>query len=166
MRVVLRATPVMSALILAGCLGATTQSSAPVDQLAPGTWASFAPLPTARQEVAVATLHGQVWVIGGFGATAEPTATAEHYDPATNTWTARPSLPVAVHHAAAVTVGDRLFGLRGYPGGRVRWGPVGDLWEWNGARGAGGSRAPMRTPRGALAAPAATGGIPRVRCAP
>ena len=129
MRMVTRATLVTLALVLAGCLGATTQSPAPIDQMAPGTWTSFAPLPAARQEVAVATLHGQVWVIGGFGTTAEPTATAESYDPASNTWTARASLPVPVHHAAAVTVGDRLFVLGGYTGGRVRWEPVGDVWE-------------------------------------
>ena len=159
MRVVTRAILAMVALILAGCLGATTPSSAPIDQMAPGTWTSFAPLPAARQEVAVATLRGQVWVIGGFGTTAEPTATAESYDPASNTWTARASVPVPVHHAAAVTVGDRLFVLGGYTGGRVRWEPVGDVWEWNEARGAWESRAPMPTPRGALAAAVLNGRI-------
>jgi len=61
--------------------------------------------------------------------------------------------------AAAVTVGDRLFVLGGYTGGRVRWEPVGDVWEWNEARGAWESRAPMPTPRGALAAAVLNGRI-------
>ena len=42
--------------------------------------------------------------------------------------------------------------LGGYTGGRVRWEPVSDVWEWNETRGAWESRAPMPTPRGALAA--------------
>jgi N-acetylneuraminic acid mutarotase len=145
--------------LLAGCLGATTSSSAPVDVATPGTWTSLAPLPTPRQEVAVAALRGHVWVIGGFGAAAEPTATVESYDPATNAWTAQTPLPDAVHHAAAVTVGDRLFVLGGYTGGRVRWEPVGDVWEWSEARGRWEARASMPTPRGALAVAVLNGRI-------
>ena len=146
-------------LLLAGCLGVSTPSSAPVDVATPGTWTSLAPMPTPRQEVAVAALRGHVWVIGGFGAAAEPTAAVESYDPAANEWTAQPALPVAVHHAVAVTVGDRLFVLGGYTGGRVRWEPSGDMWEWNAARGAWEPRAPMPTPRGALAAAVLNGRI-------
>src|SRR2546428_13726786 len=54
-------------LILVGCLGKTTDSPAPIDILSPGTWTPLAPMPTARQEVAVAELNGRVFVIGGFG---------------------------------------------------------------------------------------------------
>jgi N-acetylneuraminic acid mutarotase len=140
------------ALALAGCVGASTSSPAPVDQTAPGTWTRLAPLPTPRQEVAAAALRGQVWVIGGFGSAAEPTATVESYDPATDAWTSRPPLPVAVHHAAAAVVDDRLFVLGGYTGGRVQWTPLDAVWEWSEARGAWESRAPLPTPRGALAA--------------
>ena len=95
----------LALLLLAGCIGIETQSPAPVDQRTPGRWDALAPMLTARQEVAVAALGGHVWVIGGFGAGAEPVATVERYDPATNSWDTRPPLPVAVHHAAAVAVG-------------------------------------------------------------
>ena len=149
----------LGAPLLVGCLGASTSSPAPIEVAAPGRWTSLAPLPTPRQEVAVAALRGHIWVMGGFGTAAEPTAAAESYDPATNAWTARPLLPTAVHHAAAVTVGERLFVLGGYAGGRVRWEPVGDVWEWNEARGAWEARAPMPTPRGALAAAVLNGRI-------
>ncbi len=138
--------------ILAGCIGASTPSTAPVDISTPGTWASLAPLPTPRQEVAVAALRGHVWVIGGFGSGAEPTATVESYDPATNAWTPQPSLPVAVHHATAVTVGERLFVLGGYTGGRMRWQALDSVLEWDPARSAWEKRRPMPTARGALAA--------------
>jgi N-acetylneuraminic acid mutarotase len=139
------------ALLLAGCFGIATPSSAPVDQAAPGSWTSLAPVPTPRQEVAVAALRGHVWVIGGFGQSAEPTNTVESYDPATNAWTSRPPLPVAVHHAAAAVLGDRLFVIGGYTGGRVQWTPLDTTWEWSEARGAWEARAAMPTARGALA---------------
>jgi len=158
MRVVMRATAVL-ALSLAGCLGARTESPAPVLQSGAGSWASLAAMPTPRQEIAAAALRGHVWVIGGFGSTGEPVATVESYDPASNTWTARPPVPEAVHHAAAVTIDDRLFVLGGYGGGRVRWEPLGEMWEWNDARGAWEARPPLPTPRGALAAAVLNGRI-------
>ena len=154
-----RALFAVGAVVLAGCVGASTQSSAPVDVATPGAWTSLAPLPTPRQEVAVAALRGHVWVIGGFGGSAEPTPTVESYDPATDTWTERTALPEAVHHAAAVVVGDRLFVIGGYGGGRVRWEPLDSVWEWNETRRLWESRTPMPTARGALAVAALDGKI-------
>ena len=142
----------LAVLLLGGCLGVTTDSSAPVDQAAPGRWTALAPMPTARQEVAAAAYGGHVWVIGGFGAGAEPVPTVERYDPATNTWDTRPPLPVAVHHAAAVAVGDRLFVIGGFTGGRMSWAPLDSVWEWRESRGTWEKRTPMPTARGALAA--------------
>ena len=49
-----RAALALTALIVAGCLGKTTDSTAPVDIMSPGKWVELAPMPTARQEVAVA----------------------------------------------------------------------------------------------------------------
>ncbi len=63
----LRVVLALTALVVAGCLGKTTDSSAPLDILSPGQWVPLAPMPTARQEVAVAELNGRVFVIGGFG---------------------------------------------------------------------------------------------------
>jgi N-acetylneuraminic acid mutarotase len=141
----------LAVLLFGGCIGIETQSPAPVDQSKPGRWETLAPMPTARQEVAVAAFGGHVWVIGGFGSAAEPVATVERYDPATNSWDARPPLPTPVHHAAAVTVGDRLFVIGGYTGGRLSWSPLDAVWEWTDARAAWEKRTPMPTARGALA---------------
>jgi len=146
-----RALALGLALLLAGCVGWTTESPAPIELTAPGTWTVLAPMPTPRQEVAVAALEGRVWVIGGFGPSAEPVPTVEVYDPATNTWQVRAPLPVALHHAAAAVVGTRLFVIGGYSGGRVRWTPEATVWEYDPARETWVRRAPMPTPRGALA---------------
>jgi N-acetylneuraminic acid mutarotase len=134
-----------------GCVGRTTDSPAPIDQRAPGRWTELAPMPTARQEVAVAAVGGRVWVIGGFAANAEPVATVETYDPALNLWETRASLPVAVHHAAAAAVGERLFVIGGYTGGRIRWTASDAVYEFVPTREAWEPRASLPTPRGGLA---------------
>lgn len=147
-----RRLPLAVVVLLAGCVGAATESRAPIDQSAPGRWASVAPLSSPRQEVAVAALDGQVFVMGGFGASAEPVATVESYDPAENVWRRRAPLPVPLHHAAAAVSGHRLFVVGGYTGGRVRWTPSAALYEYDAARDAWTARAEMPTARGGLAA--------------
>jgi N-acetylneuraminic acid mutarotase len=134
-----------------GCIGRTTESAAPVDQRSPGRWAQLTPMPTARQEVAVAAHGGRVWVIGGFGSGAEPVATVEMYDPAQSIWETRAPLPEPVHHATAAVVGDRLFVIGGFTGGRVRWTALDSVYEFVPSREAWEARAPMPTPRGGLA---------------
>ena len=138
-------------LVMAGCVGATVDSPAPVDQTASGTWTTRAPLPTARQEVAVAVLASRIYVIGGFGPSAEAVATVEAYDPATDQWETRAAYPVPVHHAAAAAVGDRLFVVGGYTGGLLSSSRLPSVYEYDAARDAWSARAPMPTPRGALA---------------
>jgi N-acetylneuraminic acid mutarotase len=137
--------------LAAACIGRTVDSPAPVDQKAPGRWSQLTPMPSARQEVAVAAHGGRVWVIGGFGGSAEPVATVETYDPALNVWETRAPLPVAVHHAAAAVVGNRLLVIGGYGGGRVRWTPLDTVHEFVAARETWEARATMPTPRGGLA---------------
>jgi N-acetylneuraminic acid mutarotase len=138
-------------LLAAGCVGRVTESSAPVDQSAPGRWRSATALPAARQEVAVAAWRGRVWVLGGFGDTAEPVATVESYEPQFSVWESHAPLPEAVHHAAAAVVNDRLFVFGGYTGGRVRWTALESVYEYVAERNAWVARAPLPTPRGALA---------------
>jgi N-acetylneuraminic acid mutarotase len=136
--------------LAAGCVGAVTDSPAPVDQGVSGTWEQLLPLPAPRQEVAVAALDGRVYVVGGFDEAAEPTAAVEAYDPVSREWTARAPLPVAVHHAAAAVLDGRLFVAGGFSGGRVRWTVESALWEYDPAADRWTRRADMPTPRGAL----------------
>src|SRR2546425_11947856 len=80
-------------LILVGCLGKTTDSPAPIDILSPGKWTSLAPMPTARQEVAVAELNGRVFVIGGLGPGGAALPTRGGYHPAGEPAETRPPPP-------------------------------------------------------------------------
>lgn len=148
-----RVVSLLAALALVGgCVGATVDSPAPVDQSASGSWATRAPMPTARQEVAVAALGNQIVVVGGFGASAEPVATVEMYDVTTDRWEARAPYPVPVHHAAAAVVAGRLIVVGGYTGGRVGWTRLATVHEYDPARNAWIQRASLLTARGALAA--------------
>jgi N-acetylneuraminic acid mutarotase len=108
-------------------------------------------MPTARQEVAVAALGTKIYVIGGFGAGAEPVATVEVYDVPTDSWQVRAPYPVPVHPAAAAVAGGRLVVMGGYTGGRVGWTRLASVHEYDPARNVWVRRASMLTPRGALA---------------
>jgi N-acetylneuraminic acid mutarotase len=59
-----------------------------------GSWTMKAPIPIARNEVALAAVGGKVHVIGG---SVKGVAGTYHdeYDPATNSWTSGPPLPTA-----------------------------------------------------------------------
>jgi N-acetylneuraminic acid mutarotase len=142
------ALAIVVAVLAVGCLGAQTTSRAPLDPDAAGQWESRTTMTWARQEVAVGAIGGQVYVIGGFGSTAEPVDTVEVYDPGTDRWRTAAPLPIAVHHAAAAVVDGRLFVIGGYTGGRVRWTPLGTVFEYDPALNSWRGRAQMPTPRG------------------
>jgi len=76
-----------------------------------------APLPEPpRTEVAGTLWNGQIVVLGGLAADRTPLAEADAYDPVTDSWRALPALPVAVHHAAAGSLGGRLYLVGGWSG--------------------------------------------------
>lgn len=77
------------------------------------TWQRRTQAPTARQEVASASLDGRVWVIGGL-TSAGASNVVESYDPAADRWSAGPSLPLAVHHAAAAVYHGEIVVLGGF----------------------------------------------------
>lgn len=53
------------------------------------TWVEKTQMPTARGYLGVAVVNGKIYAIGGSG----PTGTNEEYDPATDTWTTKASMP-------------------------------------------------------------------------
>jgi N-acetylneuraminic acid mutarotase len=89
--------------------------------------------PTFRRQYAAATaVDGKLWVFGGIGLKSSST-TSKVYDPANDSWTTGPGLPLPLHHLMAVTYNgdavviggfvpgeeltsgqsDRVFALRG-----------------------------------------------------
>ncbi len=81
-----------------------------------GTWSTHAALSLGpRQEMGVAAVDGKVYVVGGFD-TSGPVATMESYDPATDRWTPRASLPAPLHHVNVAAVDSKLYVVGGLTG--------------------------------------------------
>jgi N-acetylneuraminic acid mutarotase len=111
-----------------------------------------------RTEVAAAAVRGKIYVIGGFE---EPslgnilhfaiTPAVEEYDPATDRWNVKASMPVGLHHVGIGVVAGRLYVVGGYKqSGLSVWGPVASVYAYDPVTDVWTERAPMPTARGAL----------------
>jgi len=92
------------------------------------TWKALAPMPTKRGSPVAVTVGDKMYVIGGATTppnTNEPSVlptrphiavgTVEEYDPATNTWRQRTSMPTPRNHATAGAVNGKIYVI----GGRI-----------------------------------------------
>jgi N-acetylneuraminic acid mutarotase len=116
------------------------------------SWQPHAPLPVPRTEVAAAPFRVDIAVVGGYLADGSSTDDGDLYDPASNSWSRLPDLPVAVNHAAGASAGRKLYVAGGYggPGVRLRSAYVFDGDRWR-------SLAPMPGVRGAAGAAVVAG---------
>jgi N-acetylneuraminic acid mutarotase len=103
-----------------GAAGITTASNTNVvEQYDPGTdsWGGVRTrMPTARSAMASGVYGGRIYVTGGEFQDNQMMATfraLEAYDPASNTWSVLPSMPVARHGLAGAVVGNRLHMVSG-----------------------------------------------------
>lgn len=132
------------------------------------SWKALAPMPTKRGSPVAVTVGNKIYVIGG--ATTPPNqpdvtavhparphlvlGTVEEYDPATNTWRTRSSMPTPRNHAVGAAVNGKVYVIGGRVGAAFigvaanvdtveEYDPAADKW--------GAIRARMPTPRSALA---------------
>ncbi len=90
------------------------------------SWKALAPMPSKRGSAVAATVNGKIYVIGGAALHSGsneialyPTRphrsvdTVEEYDPQTNRWTARSSMPTARNHAAVGAVNNKIYVIGG-----------------------------------------------------
>ncbi|PYP72916.1 MAG: hypothetical protein DMD41_07380, partial [Gemmatimonadetes bacterium] len=124
---------------------------------ASNTWTTKAPLPTARHRLAVGVVNGILYAVGGSGNLGNPPAvlaTVEEYDPATNSWTTRASMPTARLDLAVGVVNGILYAVGGVgsliPGLPTveAYDPATDTWT---------TKAPMPTARFGLGVAAING---------
>lgn len=119
-------------------------------------WSDRAPMQEPRQEVAVAELDGQVYVIGGFRQDASVADTVEAYDPVSDTWTFIAPFPVPIHHAAAINANGKLYVVGGCTDPFV---PLPTLFEYDAIGNSWIQRASMPAPRCSMAAAVVNGKI-------
>jgi N-acetylneuraminic acid mutarotase len=79
-----------------------------------GHWLYLAPLPHARGEVAVASVGGKVYVLGGYADGFVDQPLNEEYDPATNTWRPRAPMPRGLNHVGAVGFNGKIYRVGGF----------------------------------------------------
>jgi non-specific serine/threonine protein kinase len=93
----------------------TTATTTPpaTGSLVPGEWREVGEAPTARQQVATASLKGQIFVVGGLTESGATTK-VEAFDPFISAWRDAPALPVALHHAMAVSYRGELVVIGGW----------------------------------------------------
>jgi N-acetylneuraminic acid mutarotase len=81
------------------------------------TWSTKAPLSDPRASLAAAVVGSNIYAIGGVDAssllTGVPVATAEAYDPATDTWTTLPSMPTIRAYPVAAQVNGTIYVIGG-----------------------------------------------------
>eukprot|EP00808_Paulinella_micropora_P015042 g65046.t1 len=68
----------------------------------------------ARESPGAAALEGKVYAVGGLNASDMALASAEVYDPATNTWAYIASMQTPRHAPAAVVLNHRLYAIGGF----------------------------------------------------
>lgn len=99
--------------IALACLAATITLFGVAGNVWGAGWSQSAPMPTARSELAVAELHGRIYVAGGI-AQWGTTDAFEAYDTAKGVWTRLAPLPRATHHPAMAAVNGRVYLSGGY----------------------------------------------------
>lgn len=80
-------------------------------------WNSAANAPIALAEAQSVVVGGKMYVMGGYNITQpdyQPTAAAEVFDPATNTWSTIASMPAAETHMGVTTDGQNIYVAGGY----------------------------------------------------
>jgi len=150
---------VVSALALLALVIATDPRRIGVYPVQPGRsagpgeagWVRAAAAPVALTEVAAATHHGRIFVVGGLDGQGRPSDRVLVYDPVLDSWSEGPPSPEPVHHAALVSDGDAMFLIGGYLD--IGFGrPTDAVWRLEDDAGPWIADRPLPEPRGAGAA--------------
>ncbi len=115
----------------------TISNKVEVYEVASDSWSEVANLPIRVWRSSATALEGKIYVLGGYTSTAafpfSPTDKVYEYDPLTDTWVEKSSLPSARGSLAAVTLNKRIHVLGGASSNALRihqiYEPISDTWE-------------------------------------
>jgi N-acetylneuraminic acid mutarotase len=121
-------------------------------------WTDLPPLPRgARQEVGVAALDQQVYVIGGFDAQGRGSREVEVYDVESGNWARAAALPGLRNHVGATALDGAVWVVGGFVGSGFA--PAAEVYRYAPAQDEWAAVAPLPAARGALAVAAVQGVI-------
>jgi N-acetylneuraminic acid mutarotase len=140
-------------------------TTAALAQMPKSPWKKAAPFPEPDEELYGVACNGKMYVIGGWDDGKARGANYE-YDPATDKWTKKTSMPRKAHHAALASYNGKIYVCGGFvppentnvPLGGA-WQPIDNVWEYDPAAESWRSRAPLPGKRGAAVAVEAGGKI-------
>src|SRR5215467_13059594 len=118
---------------------------------AQGKWVRLAPFPEPLEELLGAAAGGKLYVFAGLGPGFKPMGLVYEYDPATDKWAKKKTMPLMSHHVAFTEYHGKIYAFGGfvYPtSGPAAWVPVDNAWEYDPATDSWIALAPMPTRRG------------------
>lgn len=157
-----RVLPALLCLLVGACDGSGAEQSRQdgttqeAETMAPSQ--RLAPLPDPpRTEVVGAFFDNKVVVLSGLHQDNSASDQVDFYDPASDSWTSGPPLPVPLHHTAAGVLDGRLYVVGGYLD--PQWTPVAEVHSLGPGETAWRSEPPLSGPRGALAVASLPGAL-------
>jgi N-acetylneuraminic acid mutarotase len=125
--------------VVTGATSSAVVSNNEIYSIAKNKWTTGAPIPTARYVPASAVVENILYVIGGCNSSCASgggaTTVVEAYDPATNSWTEKSPLPLAIDSVYAVESKNIIYVAGGYVQGSGRvptlysYNPATDEWK-------------------------------------
>ena len=116
-----------------------------------GIWALAVAMPEPRQEAGAVALGDMIYLIGGYGSDTVPSTLVQVYDTTGKQWKQAAPIPVALHHLGVAALDGKIYVAGGFTGSFAKRSPVDSVWQYDPATGRWERRAPLPTPRGALA---------------
>ena len=125
-------------------------------------WSVAAPFPEASEEVYGVAANGKFHAFGGLGPAWTPKGLMYEYDPATDQWTKKKNMPLALHHPAWAELNGKIYVFGGFvkpEKGPTAWQPIDNTWEYDPRADTWKALAPVPSKRGAAAAAVVGGKI-------
>src|SRR5262245_42635394 len=138
-------------LILATAFACVSLAAAPAvaqTTQTTGAWTQKKPIPTARNEVALAGVGGKLYVVGG-GIQGNAGPLVDEYDPATDSWRSRAPMPKGLDHVGIAVVNGKVITVGGFIGS-VHRGAVADVFEYDPAADTWRALASLKIGRGSV----------------
>ncbi len=118
---------------------------------AQGKWVKLAPFPEPAEELLGAAANGKLYVFCGLAPGWKPIGMVYEYDPATDKWAQKKTMPLLSHHVAFTEHRGKIYAFGGFTlpaSGPPAWTPIDNAWEYDPAADSWKALAPMPTRRG------------------
>lgn len=118
---------------------------------AAGTWGRRAAMIRSNSEMSNTQLDGKIYSVSGYPITRIDSPEAEVYDPEKNAWSMIAPFPFPVNHSVSVGYAGKIYTIGGQPNNNLTGPFAANVWMYDTATNAWSQRAPMPTPRSAMA---------------